>query len=355
MPKSLAIMAGKLTPLPNDPDGAVVQSDQGDLTSPALHYARQGVAIELRILGIYYKGLKSTLQELRDMQARPPGCAGFPDLGVSLQGNRDRGLQPCLQAFPRAACRPCGDLMPDTRRPGRGYLFTLLAGIAALIIVHGIGRFAYTPILPLMRESGLSLQHGGWLAAAITSATCSGRCLPCSPQATASAACGWACWSVWPPRRRWAGCRAGCPVALRFISGLSNGVVFVYSANLVLQHLLLARKAEWEAYCIPGVGAGICLSGVLVLLIDHAGWGWQVAWQWLAAICLLLLCLAWQMREPACCRRPARWPTATAGRAVCAGSGRPGCAGLGYIVSMTFLPAIIRATPGLEGFAAGAG
>ncbi|MDQ5888042.1 MAG: YbfB/YjiJ family transporter, partial [Pseudomonadota bacterium] len=29
-----------------------------------------------------------------------------------------------------------------------------------------------------------------------------------------------------------------------------------------------------------------------------------------------------------------------------------GCAGLGYIVSMTFLPAIIRATPGMGGFAA---
>ena len=76
--KSLAIMAGKLTPLPNDPDGAVVQSDQGDLTSPALHYARQGVAIELRILGIYYKGLKSTPQELRDMQARLAGLRRVP-------------------------------------------------------------------------------------------------------------------------------------------------------------------------------------------------------------------------------------------------------------------------------------
>ena len=45
-------------------------------------------------------------------------------------------------------------------------VYTLFGGIAALIIVHGIGRFAYTPILPLMREDGLTLQQGGWLAAA---------------------------------------------------------------------------------------------------------------------------------------------------------------------------------------------
>ena len=45
-------------------------------------------------------------------------------------------------------------------------IYTLFGGIAALIIVHGIGRFAYTPILPLMREDGLTLEQGGWLAAA---------------------------------------------------------------------------------------------------------------------------------------------------------------------------------------------
>lgn len=244
--------------------------------------------------------------------------------------------------------------MPDTRRPGRGYLFTLLAGIAALIIVHGIGRFAYTPILPLMRESGLSLQHGGWLAAAnyigyllgalFTVFTAGDRIrrlrLGLLVSVATTAAMGWL-----PGLDAW--------LALRFISGLSNGVVFVYSANLVLQHLLLARKAEWGGLLYSGVGAGICLSGVLVLLIDHAGWGWQVAWQWLAAICLLLLWPAWQMREPAL-------PQASG--PLVDGHGRSrgfalvvagyGCAGLGYIVSMTFLPAIIRATPGLEGFAA---
>src|SRR3981081_1031878 len=42
-----------------------------------------------------------------------------------------------------------------------------LAGLAALAVAMGIGRFAFTPLLPMMQaDSGLSLAAGGWLAAA---------------------------------------------------------------------------------------------------------------------------------------------------------------------------------------------
>src|SRR5438477_618552 len=40
-----------------------------------------------------------------------------------------------------------------------------LAGLAALAVAMGIGRFAFTPLLPMMQaDSGLSLIAGGWLA-----------------------------------------------------------------------------------------------------------------------------------------------------------------------------------------------
>src|SRR6476660_5260843 len=43
------------------------------------------------------------------------------------------------------------------------------AGLAALAAGMGIGRFAFTPILPLMQAEGtLTLAGGGWLAAALT-------------------------------------------------------------------------------------------------------------------------------------------------------------------------------------------
>ncbi|MCU0625135.1 MAG: hypothetical protein MUF21_01435 [Gemmatimonadaceae bacterium] len=52
--KATMILAGTLVPIPRDPDGAVYQEGQGDNTDPAVHYARNGVATELRVMGLYY-------------------------------------------------------------------------------------------------------------------------------------------------------------------------------------------------------------------------------------------------------------------------------------------------------------
>ena len=41
------------------------------------------------------------------------------------------------------------------------------AGATALAVAMGIGRFAFTPILPMMQaDAGLSVADGGWLASA---------------------------------------------------------------------------------------------------------------------------------------------------------------------------------------------
>src|SRR5687768_4524472 len=42
-----------------------------------------------------------------------------------------------------------------------------LAGLLALAVAMGIGRFAFTPLLPVMQaESALDVVAGGWLASA---------------------------------------------------------------------------------------------------------------------------------------------------------------------------------------------
>ena len=42
----------------------------------------------------------------------------------------------------------------------------LSAGIFNLILVLGVARFAYTPLLPLMQQqAGLGIAKAGWLAA----------------------------------------------------------------------------------------------------------------------------------------------------------------------------------------------
>ncbi len=42
----------------------------------------------------------------------------------------------------------------------------LCAGIFSLILVMGVARFAYTPLLPLMQQqAGLGMAEAGWLSA----------------------------------------------------------------------------------------------------------------------------------------------------------------------------------------------
>ena len=45
-------------------------------------------------------------------------------------------------------------------------LKVLTAGVLSLVLMLGIARFAYTPLLPLMQQqAGLGIFEGGWLAA----------------------------------------------------------------------------------------------------------------------------------------------------------------------------------------------
>ncbi|MEW8585555.1 MAG: YbfB/YjiJ family MFS transporter, partial [Candidatus Thiodiazotropha sp.] len=45
-------------------------------------------------------------------------------------------------------------------------LKVLIGGVISLILMLGIARFAYTPLLPIMlQQAGLGLSEGGWLTA----------------------------------------------------------------------------------------------------------------------------------------------------------------------------------------------
>ena len=65
-------------------------------------------------------------------------------------------------------------------------LRVLGAGIISLVLMLGIARFAYTPLLPLMQQqAGLGAAEGGWLAARSLSSwgnsPCSERGIAVSP------------------------------------------------------------------------------------------------------------------------------------------------------------------------------
>ena len=54
--------------------------------------------------------------------------------------------------------------MPNPTSSARSAVQAALIGALCLASGMGIGRFAFTPLLPLMQDAGLSLPHGAWLA-----------------------------------------------------------------------------------------------------------------------------------------------------------------------------------------------
>lgn len=153
---------------------------------------------------------------------------------------------------------------------------------AALAAAMGVGRFVYTPILPLMTaQAGLSAASAASLATA--------NYLGYFVGALATI--------VRPPSRRanrvalvlLVATLAGMPLVhgmaawfvLRLVAGVASAVVFVAAVN---------ARPGWG---MSGVGIGIALSGLL-------GWGdWGTAW-WLAAgVAAVLTAVAWGLEPDA--------------------------------------------------------
>ena len=230
----------------------------------------------------------------------------------------------------------------------------LLASILALAIAMGIGRFAYTPILPAMRAAfGLlaSSNYLGYLAGALLATLLAGtrahnlalRLSLLGVVATTALMASTTTVAVW--------------IALRFLAGLASAGVFVLAAGAIHDLLGRRRRPDLAGWFYSGVGLGIALSGLVVLALGGIARGpaaWRADWLGVALLALLLgvPCWAWLPRDlPPAAPNPARSHRATG----LAGVPRvvlPLCAayfleGAGYIVTGTFLVAIVAGLPGL--------
>ena len=77
---------------------------------------------------------------------------------VGGDARRDNGVMQSLQTVDRVVARSASS------RPGP--VGIAVAGLVALAVAMGIGRFAFTPIMPMMEaDAGLTLRGAGWLAA----------------------------------------------------------------------------------------------------------------------------------------------------------------------------------------------
>lgn len=238
---------------------------------------------------------------------------------------------------------------------------TVLRSAAAMAAAMGIGRFAYTPILPLMHaQAGLSAQYGSALATANYIGYLIGALAGIGiPRLLRSALAARSALVV----------LLGTLVAmaateshaawfwLRLAAGVASAFVFMFAVT-ALQTRLREHPQHLAGWGFGGVGAGIALSGVVVLAVRSVpATQWRIAWVASAAVALVLTAVCWQLRAQ---------PVETAGPARDAGDARDArdagavpegvpptrrwfasllvsytLEGIGYIIAGTFLVAAV--------------
>lgn len=226
-----------------------------------------------------------------------------------------------------------------------------------MMVAMGIGRFAFTPILPLMqRDLGLShslagglasLNYVGYLAGALVCAVWPhvlrsmlvnlGALITCI---ATTLLMGLTLSAPW-----W-----GC---LRLLAGFASAVLFVLIAIEVSEHLARFQRSCWTSALYGGIGLGIAVSGAVVPLLDRIG-GWSAAWLGMGALSVILALVGITVAGK---RHVALdVPDGVEQKSgKLSGLGRLATAyfleGFGYIISATFLVTMIAHTPGLSGFA----
>lgn len=220
-----------------------------------------------------------------------------------------------------------------------------LAGALALAVAMGIGRFAFTPLLPLMQREGMLGEAGG---AALAASNYLGYLLGALSAARLGAR---------PRRLVLAGLVAtaavtaaaglveglGAWIALRGAAGVLSAWVMVGVSTWAIGELARRGRSELGAGVFAGVGLGIFTAG---------GWTWWRAADGAAALWLELGALAvpalvavlwaWRTDGPHEAA-PAAAPRGKSGRGHTGLVLAYGVFGFGYILPATYLPAMARA------------
>lgn len=238
----------------------------------------------------------------------------------------------------------------------RHWFLVALSGAAALAVVHGLGRFAFTPMVPVMQaQADLDIPAAAALASVNYLAYLLGSLFTLWKH-TPEDRGRWLLLGLWLNVATTAAMGLTAQpqlwILLRFANGFSNGLVFVYAPAVVLDYLMRRGRGVWSGLSFTGVGAGIVLSSLLVMAGDTLHADWRLLWLLLG---LLAAPLAWLAARNL--RLPPGPPHPRAPRTAGDYAGLSwlvagySCAGFGYIISMTFLPVIIKADPALQAWA----
>jgi MFS family permease len=222
-----------------------------------------------------------------------------------------------------------------------------LIGMVGLAAAMGIGRFAFTPMLPLMQSQGsLSLSQGSYLASANYVGYLVGAllCFALNPRPAHAATFGLAAVAASTLAMGFTSAYLAWLV-LRLIAGIASAFVLVGVSAWALAKLALNQRSTWSGWVFAGVGIGILLAGIAVLVIGAIGLTPASGWLLLGAVAsLVTLFAAGSIKDtiPLTETLQSRAPNildVTAWRlVVCYGT-----FGFGYIIPATFLPAAARA------------
>lgn len=235
--------------------------------------------------------------------------------------------------------------------------FVLAAGVISLILLLGVARFAYTPLIPIMLEQTvLNDLSAGWLAAinyagymcgALIAASVSnlmikdtlyraGLIIAIITTAGMAMAENTLLWAV-----------------MRFFAGLSSAAGLLIASGLVLNWLMRHHFRRELGIHFMGVGLGIVFTAVAVdMMIDH--YDWREQWLIFGIAAVFLAIPAWRWLP-----RPHNGTVTSAGEAL--KDNPPSrrflwlmmssyfCAGFGYVISATFTVAMVERLPGLQG------
>jgi predicted MFS family arabinose efflux permease len=224
-----------------------------------------------------------------------------------------------------------------------------LAGSIALAAALGIGRFVYTPILPAMVEAlRLTKSTAGLIASANFLGYLIGALLVASPILSGS-------------RRVWllsalvisaiTTSAMGLTnsvvlfMVLRFVGGVASAFVLVLASTLVLERLAEGGHVGLSALCFAGVGIGIAISAMLVAAMVRAGRDWQSLWLASGVLSLVAaIAVGVLLRTHSAPARRNEQEKRPISRNLIRLIAAYGLFGFGYVITATFLVAIVRTT-----------
>ncbi|WP_334011312.1 YbfB/YjiJ family MFS transporter [Burkholderia cepacia] len=256
-----------------------------------------------------------------------------------------------------ATSAAAGVHLPDDADADRRARAAALACMIGLAVALGVGRFAFTPLLPLMLADGsISLKAGSWLASAnyagyfVGAVSCAAvRAAPARMVRTGLAA------TVLLTAAMGVGHLLPVWLVVRFVAGVVSAWTFVFVSQWGLRRLAELHAPEWSGVIYAGPGVGIVVTG----LIGSALAGQRAAPGWLgfAALSAVLSIAIWRTfgSAPVSAAVPTAEPARHAATVAAPHDARRhrvdaawlvvlyGMPGFGYIITATFLPVIARA------------